>query len=121
MDLKLSATVFSTVFVAELGDRGLHGSSPRTTAVTKLTVKVVPGSSRACIAGWLGDTLRIRVTAVAERGKANAAVEATLAEALGIPQASARVVRGMTSQRKVVEVVGLSESEVHRRLAKGAS
>jgi hypothetical protein len=69
----------------------------------------------------LGDTLKIRVTAVAERGKANAAVEATLAEALGVPHTSTRVVRGRTSQRKVVEVVGLSEAEVHRRLAKSAS
>jgi uncharacterized protein YggU (UPF0235/DUF167 family) len=89
--------------------------------VTKLKVKVVPGSSRDCIAGWLGDTLKVRVTAVAERGRANAAVEATLAEALGVPRASTRVVRGRASQRKVVEVVGLSEAEVHRRLGKGAA
>jgi uncharacterized protein YggU (UPF0235/DUF167 family) len=88
--------------------------------MTKLNVKVTPGASRDCIAGRLGDTLKIRVTALAERGKANAAVEATLAEALGVPQASIRVVRGKTSQRKVVEVVGLSEAEVQRRLAKGA-
>jgi uncharacterized protein YggU (UPF0235/DUF167 family) len=89
--------------------------------VTKLKVKVVPGSSRDCIAGWLGDTPKVRVTAVAERGRANAAVEATLAEALGVPRSSTRVVRGMASQRKVVEVVGLSEAEVHRRLGKGAA
>jgi uncharacterized protein YggU (UPF0235/DUF167 family) len=88
--------------------------------VAKLNVKVTPGSSRDSIAGWLGDTLKIRVTAVAERGKANAAVEATLAEALGVPRASARVVRGRASQRKVVEVLGLSEAEVHRRLGKDA-
>ena len=87
----------------------------------QLPVKVVPASSRNLIAGWLGETLKVRVTAPAERGKANSAVEATLAEALGISKDSARVIRGKTSSRKVVEIVGLSESEVHRRLSKGAA
>ncbi len=41
----------------------------------KLDLKVVPKSSRDCIAGWLGDALKVRVRAPAERGKANAAVE----------------------------------------------
>jgi uncharacterized protein YggU (UPF0235/DUF167 family) len=81
-----------------------------------LPVKVVPASSQNCIAGWLGEALKVRVTACAERGKANAAVEATIAEALGIPADSARVIRGKTSPRKVVEILGLSESEVYRRL-----
>ena len=58
------------------------------------------------------------MTAPAERGKANAAAEKTLAEALGISEECARVVAGKTSPRKVVEIVGLSESEVHRRLSK---
>jgi uncharacterized protein (TIGR00251 family) len=83
-----------------------------------LKIKVVPGSSRNGIAGWLGDTLKVRVTAQPERGKANAAVEAAIAEALGIPIKSARVVQGKTSPRKVVEILGLSESEVYLRLSK---
>ena len=33
------------------------------------------------MAGWLGDTLKVHVTAPAERGKANAAIETILAEA----------------------------------------
>ena len=71
------------------------------------------------MAGWLGDTLKVRVTAPAERGKANAAIETVIAEALDIPRASARVVSGKTSPRKVVEITGLSETEVYRRLSKG--
>jgi uncharacterized protein YggU (UPF0235/DUF167 family) len=87
----------------------------------QLLIKVVPASSRNCIAGWLGDTLKVRVTAQPERGKANAAVEATIAEALGISIASARVIQGRTSPRKIVEILGLSEDEVYRRLSKGAA
>jgi uncharacterized protein len=82
----------------------------------QLLIKVVPASSRNCIAGWLGSTLKVRVTAQPERGKANAAVEATIAEALGISVSSARVIQGKTSPRKIVEIVGLSEAEVYRRL-----
>ena len=87
----------------------------------QLLIKVVPASSRNCIAGWLGDTLKVRVTAQPERGKANAAVEATIAEALGISIASVRVIQGRTSPRKIVEVVGLSEAEVYGRLSRGAA
>ena len=90
-------------------------------AVVQLKVKVVPGSSRNGIAGWLGDTLKVRVTAQPERGKANAAVEAAIADALGISIKSARVIQGRTSTRKIVEILGMSESDVFRRLSRGAS
>ena len=85
----------------------------------KLPVKVVPASSRNCIAGWLGEALKVRVTAPAEAGKANAAVEATIAEALGVQRKYARVIAGRSSPRKVLEITGLSESEVQRRLSNG--
>ena len=82
---------------------------------------MVPGSSRDGIAGWLGETLKVRVTAQPERGRANAAVEATIAEALGISVKFARVIHGKTSPLKIVEIHGLSESEVYRRLSTGAA
>lgn len=87
----------------------------------RLPIKVVPGSSRDCIAGWLGDTLKLRVSAPAERGRANAAVERLLADALGVPRACTRIVAGPTSARKLVEIDGLSEAEVRHRLSKPAS
>jgi hypothetical protein len=86
-----------------------------------LPIKVVPGSSRDGIAGWLGPTLKIRVRAAAERGRANAAVEKLLAKALGVPKECARIVAGQASARKIVEISGLSESEVHDRLSKVAT
>jgi len=76
----------------------------------------VPGSSRDCVAGWLGDALKVRVSAPAERGKANAAVLEVVASALGVPIDRVRIVAGATSARKVIEISGLSESEVRRRL-----
>jgi len=69
----------------------------------------------------LGNAVKVRVTAPAERGKANAAVEAIIAEALGVSRASARVVAGKTAPRKLVEIIGLSEAEVYHRLSRGAA
>ena len=65
----------------------------------------------------MDETLKVRVTAPPERGKANAAIEALIAETLGIPRASVHVVAGTTSPHKVLEIAGLSETEIHKRLS----
>lgn len=82
----------------------------------RLSVKVVPKSSKNAVVGWMGEALKVCVTAPPEKGKANAAVEAVLAEALGIPKERVRIVAGTASPRKMVEIDGLDEAEVRRRL-----
>lgn len=83
----------------------------------RLKVKAVPGASREGIAGWLGDALKVRVTAPAEGGKANEAIEELLAGALGVPTRSVRIVAGRSSPRKVVEVSGISAEGARRQLS----
>lgn len=82
----------------------------------RLAIKVVPGSSRDAIAGWLGDALKVRVRAPPERGRANAAAEGLIARVLGIAPEAVRVVQGATAARKTVEIAGLDEAEVRARL-----
>lgn len=77
----------------------------------------MPGASRDEVSGWLGDALKVRVTAPAEDGKANEAIEALLAGLLGLPIRQVRIVSGGSSPRKVVEVVGLSAEEARRRIS----
>jgi len=84
----------------------------------KLPIKVVPGSSRDCIACWLNDTLKVCVKSPAERGKANTAVEKIVVAAPGVPAASVRIIKGKGSSRKVIEIIGLAEAEVYNRLFK---
>jgi len=84
----------------------------------RLPLKVVPGSSRDTVAGWLDDTLKVRVRAPAERGKANAAVEQLVADALGLPHDSVHIVTGHTSARKTIEIRDLTLDEIHSRLSK---
>lgn len=83
----------------------------------RLSVKVIPKSSRNGIAGWVGEVLKICVTAPPERGKANDAVVEILAEALRLSRKQVRLVSGLTSARKIVEIDGLEPAEVHERLS----
>ena len=61
-------------------------------------------------------TIRIRVTAPPEDGKANEAVLALLGERLDVPRRSLRVVGGAASRLKWIEADGLEEAELWRRL-----
>ncbi len=81
-----------------------------------LEIKVTPKSSRDALLGWLGEALKVAVTAAPERGRANAAVEALLARALDIAPSRVTVVSGQTSGRKRVAIKGLDAVEIRRRL-----
>lgn len=83
----------------------------------KIAIKVVPGSSRDVIAGWLGDVLKVRVRAKPEQGKANAAVEKMLAKALGLPKQSVKITAGKTASRKTVEFEGLTLEQLREKVA----
>jgi uncharacterized protein (TIGR00251 family) len=50
--------------------------------------------------------LRVRVTAVPDKGKANAAVIALLAKAVGVPKSAITLVSGDTARTKTVRVAG---------------
>jgi uncharacterized protein YggU (UPF0235/DUF167 family) len=60
--------------------------------------------------------LRVRVKAVPDKGKANAAVIALLAKALGVPKSAVTLVAGDTARLKTVAIEGDSEALL-RRLA----
>jgi uncharacterized protein YggU (UPF0235/DUF167 family) len=59
----------------------------------------------------------VQVSAPAEGGKANRAVLAVLAAALGVRPNQVRLVRGHANSRKVIEVDGLDQAAVDARLA----
>lgn len=72
----------------------------------RLLLKVIPKSSRNRIVGWVGDRLKVAVTAAPERGKANQAVMELLAGALELPPSRLRIVSGETSPLKTLEIDG---------------
>lgn len=68
-------------------------------------VRVTPNASRAGIA--LADgILRISVTTLPEDGKANEAVQAHLAKALGVAKTRLVLIRGAKSRDKVFRLAG---------------
>jgi uncharacterized protein YggU (UPF0235/DUF167 family) len=79
----------------------------------RLTVRATPKAGRNEIAGRRADgALLVRVTAAPEDGRANAAVCALVAKALGVPKSAVRVVRGETSRDKILEVEGASQADL---------
>ncbi len=68
-------------------------------------VKVTPKSSRTQITGSLPDgTLKIKVAAAPEKGKANKELCAFLADQLRVPKTSVTVTAGHTSALKRITV-----------------
>ena len=76
-----------------------------------LFVRVTPHSGRDAIEGIEvrddgSAVLRVRVKAVPDKGKANAAVIALLAKALGVPRSAITISSGDTARLKTLAVVG---------------
>ncbi len=72
-----------------------------------LAVKATPKASKNEVAGVLEDgSLKVKVTAAPEKGKANAAICNLLAREFGVPQRNVRVVRGETAHTKHIEIAG---------------
>ena len=68
-------------------------------------VKVIPRSAKTEVAGELADgTLKVRVAAPPEKGKANEELCRFLAECHGVAKSAVRVISGHTSARKLVRI-----------------
>ena len=81
-----------------------------------LKLRVQPKASKNLVEGCRGDTVRVRVTAPPENGKANAAVVALLADALDVNRSQLTIIKGLRSKNKTVEVESLTLEEAVRRL-----
>ena len=74
-----------------------------------ITVKLTPGAKQNKVIGWeedlFGDrTLKVQVTAIPEKGKANKALIALLSKHWKIPKSSIKIIRGETSRTKILKV-----------------
>ena len=76
-----------------------------------------PGARKDAVLGVHGGALKVSVTAPPERGKANEAVLALLAEILGVPASSLVLTSGAASRDKAI-LVPLARSVVAERLSR---
>ena len=82
--------------------------------MARFTVKVHPRARRSAVAGRLGEAWKLDLTAPPADGKANEECVRYLAELTGVPRARVRIVTGLTSRTKVVEIEGVTEEEFTR-------
>jgi uncharacterized protein (TIGR00251 family) len=83
---------------------------------TILTVRANPGARRNGIVGVRNGALRVAVTAVPEKGKANRAVIEVLGDVLRVPKSSIQLLTGETAQQKRFLVIGAKPADVVRSL-----
>ncbi|MBL6078397.1 DUF167 domain-containing protein [Belnapia sp. T18] len=79
-----------------------------------LRVKVQPRARRPGIGGLApgvdGPRLRLAVTEAAEDGRANRAVCAALAAALGLPASAVSILQGLAAREKLVQIAGNADA-----------
>lgn len=82
-----------------------------------LSVKIVAGSSRTELCGMYNGMLKIKVAAVAEKGKANECLTDFLSEQLGIRKNAISIVSGQTSPIKQIKIDGVSSNHITQVLS----
>jgi len=82
-----------------------------------LEVRLRPAARTSGIEGFRDGVLHASVKEPPREGRANRALVALVAEALGVPKRDVTIVRGASSRNKVLSVVGLSSGEVAGKLA----
>jgi len=80
----------------------------------RLRVKVRPTARRTRLVGKVGDEWKLEVTAPPVEGRANQAVVAFFAAALGVPRSAVRIICGERAPHKVIEIEGITEEDLQR-------
>ena len=78
----------------------------------RIAVYVQPRAKRTEIAGRHGADLKIRVAAPPVEQAANEALLAFVATTLGVRRGNVRLVAGVTSRRKVLEITGITAEQI---------
>jgi uncharacterized protein (TIGR00251 family) len=88
----------------------------QTAAGVIVPVQAQPGARRNGIAGVHAGRLKVAVTQVAERGKANAALCAALADALDVKRSQVTLLSGETNPQKRFFITGVTIADVAARV-----
>ena len=85
--------------------------------MARLTVKVHPRARRSAVTGRIGDAWKLSLAAPPVDGKANDECVRFLAGFAGVPRSRVRIVMGLTSRLKVVEIGGVPQEDLEKRLS----
>src|SRR5436305_11444994 len=82
-----------------------------------LPVKAQPGGRKNAIRGEQAGALKVSVTQVAEKGKANAALVEVLAKALRLKRSQIELIAGEMQSQKRFLIRGVSSNDLKTRIA----
>jgi len=80
----------------------------------RIVVRVQPNAGQNQVLGFKDGVLYVRITAPPIKGKANQELIKFLSDILGVNRSSLIIEKGMTSKRKVIGVIGLTQDLVMR-------
>lgn len=86
-----------------------------------LRLHVQPGAGRTAVVGRHGTSLKVRVAAPPEGGRANEACRLLLAETFGVPVGAVELTSGPASRHKRFRIRGLSPDAFGRQLQRLAA
>ena len=81
-----------------------------------IAVRAQPGARRNGVVGEQNGSLKVAVTAPADRGRANKALADVLAESLGLKKSQVELLAGPTSRDKRFLLRGVTVEQVRQRL-----
>lgn len=81
-----------------------------------MPIRAQPGAKANALRGVHGGMLKVAVTQVAEKGKANEAVIKTLAKCLGVARSQVELIGGATSREKKVLIRGVTSENLRARI-----
>jgi len=79
-------------------------------------VKAQPGARETALGEKIGEAYKVRLAAPSVDGRANEALIRFLAQLFKIAPSAVRIVRGLSSRMKVVEIEGIDAEDVERVL-----
>ena len=86
-------------------------------AAAKLKIRVIPNARKTEFSGSRGDEIVLRLNAPAIEGRANEAAVEFLSRFFGVSRSAVVIIRGERSRHKIVEIVGLKNGDLERKLA----
>ena len=85
--------------------------------MARVTVKVHPRARRSAVTGRFGEAWKLDLAAPPVDGKANEECLRFFADLAGVQRNRVRIVTGSTSRIKSIEVEGMTQEELEKRMA----
>lgn len=82
-----------------------------------IKVKVIPKASSNAIISFEEDILKVKLTAVPEKGLANKALIVLLSKILKIPKSDITILKGESSSSKILRIASITKDDLDKRFS----